>query len=109
MQQRINELHLRRGRLLERIAGQRATLTGEFRPVVRTLGKTDQLLARLRAGSDYLKQNPGIVVLAGAMLVAVKPSRIWRWTRRGFIAWQSWRTLRGRLYAFADRAGSRAR
>lgn len=109
MQQRINELHLRRGRLLERIDGQRTALTVELRPVVSALGTTDQLLARLRAGSDYLKQHSGIVALAGIVLVAAKPSRIWRWTRRGLFVWQSWRTLRGRVYAFADHAGARRR
>lgn len=109
MQQRINELHLRRGRLLERIAGQRATLTKDLRPVVAALDTTDRLLAHLRAGSDYFRQRPGIVVLAAAAFVAVKPSRVWRWTRRGLFAWQSWRRLRGYFYAFADHAGIRVR
>ena len=109
MQQRINDLHLRRGRLLERIAGQRSTLTQDLRPFLAPLGTTDRLLARLRAGTDYLKRRPGILVLAGAVLVAAKPSRVWRWTRRGLFAWQSWRALRGRLYAHADRAGFKAR
>ena len=99
MNQRLNELHLQRGRLLERIATQRAALGRELVPVRATLDTTDRLLARVRASVDYLKAHPAVVALAFAALVIIKPRRTLRWSRRAYAVWQTWRILRDRVLA----------
>lgn len=97
MNQRLNELHLRRGRLLERIATQRATLSREVQPVHAALDTTDRVLAGVRAGVDFIKTHPGLAVLALATLFIIKPRRSWRWSMRAFSAWQTWRIMRDRF------------
>ena len=99
MNQRLDELHLQRGRLLERIATQRAALDRELEPVRSTLYTTDRVLARVHAGVDYLKAHPAIVALAFAALVITKPRRTLRWSRRAYAVWQTWRVVRDRVMA----------
>ena len=99
MNQRLNELHLRRGRLLERIAIQRAALDRELEPIRTTLYSTDRLLARVQAGVDYLKAHPAIVALTFAALAISKPRRTLRWSRRAYAVWQTWRVVRDRVLA----------
>ena len=99
MNHRLNELHLRRGRLLERIAIQRGALSYEFEPVRATLDTTDRLLARVHAGIDYLKAHPAVVALAFGGLLIVKPRRTLRWSRRAYALWQTWRVVRDRAMA----------
>jgi hypothetical protein len=94
MNRRLNDLHFRRGRLLERVANQRAALSREARPVRDSLARTDRLVARVRSLTAYVKQHPSIVTLAVAVLFITKPRRVWRWSKRGFIAWRTWRVVR---------------
>lgn len=49
MQTREIELALKRGRLQERIAGQRAALATQVIPIAKALGTTDQAIALGRA------------------------------------------------------------
>ncbi len=94
---RLSELQLQRGRLLERIAGQRAALAREARPVVAVLNTTDRYLGRLRHAANYIKAHPRVTTAAVAALFFVRGGRFWQWARRGFAAWRFWRTLDGRL------------
>ena len=103
MTQGIESIQLRRGRLLERIATQRDTLKSDLQPVVASLAATDRLWARARAGTDYVAQHLGVSLLTVAALIAIKPRRAWRWAKRGLFAWQSWRALSRRFYAFGQR------
>ena len=96
MNQRLNDLHLRRGRLLERIANQRATLSFELAPVSARLETADRLLARVQAAVDYVKTHPAVVALAFAALAITKPRRTLRWSRRLYAVWQTWLVLRDR-------------
>jgi hypothetical protein len=98
MNQQLNKLHLRRGRLLERIAAQRASLGREAQPVHDALAKTDRLLARVHSGVDYVRSHPAaIAALALSTLFIVKPERAWRWSKRAFSVWQTWRIMRDRF------------
>lgn len=97
MNHQLNELHLRRGRLLERIATQRAQLSREIQPVRTSLAKVDRVISRVRSTTDYIKQHPSVAALAVAVLFAIKTERVWRWTRRAFFAWQTWRTFSDKL------------
>jgi|ERR1035437_4144215 hypothetical protein len=106
MNHRLNELHLRRGRLLERIASQRVALSREVQPVRASLFKVDSLLARAHAATNYIKRHPSIAVLAVSALFIMKTGRVLGWAKRGFLAWQTWRTIRDRFLEFGERAGS---
>ena len=98
MQRQIAELHVRRGRLLERVALQRAVLADQCYPVHAALDRTDRFLGGVQAVVHYLRTHP--LVSAGAAFAAlyvVKPARAWRWSARAFSAWQTWRVLRERF------------
>lgn len=97
MTNRQIELALKRGRLLERIASQRATLAAQAVPIGRALEKTDRAIAVGRAGIDYVKHHPGQVGAAVAILAILQPKRVWRWGRRAFVAWGIWKKVRDRL------------
>lgn len=93
----LSDLHVRRGRLIERIATQRATLGREMRPAYNLLYKVDRLVVRVHLIIDYVKQHPSVVVLGVAGLFFIKIERAWRWAKRGFFAWQTWRALCNRV------------
>ena len=102
MNQQLIEIGIRRGRLIERIAMQREVLGRRMQPVQRTLHAADRTLAAVRTGSDYVKRHPGMVAAAVTLLLALKPRRLWRWGRRGFIAWRTWRVLRSEFETLAS-------
>ena len=104
MNSRLSELQLKRGRLLERIAGQRAALTQQVQPACAVLRKTDKVLGTVRRGVDYVAQHPSIATLAVAGLFFVKGGRVLNWSRRAFGAWRLWRSLSERLLEFGLRA-----
>lgn len=95
-----NELQLlaqKRGRLLERIAHQRGTLSAQFVPVQRAVDKADRAVATARSFWQYVRiHRAAIVLIAGAVgsvFVLVKPRRSLRLLRRGFVLWRSWRAM----------------
>ena len=99
MTQRLNELHLERGRLLERITTQRYVLINEVQPVKAVLGRADQAVDVVRTGVDTLKRYPALAGVAAAVLCVFKPRRVFRLARRGFFVWRTWRSVRERLMA----------
>ena len=97
MTQQLIDIAVRRGRLIERIAGQRALLGQQLQPIRSALHTTDQGIAGVRAGVNFVRQRPGLVAAAVALLVILKPRRVLRWGQRGFVAWRTWRTIRRQL------------
>ncbi len=97
MNQQLIDVAVQRGRLLERISNQRQLLGQEVQPLGDTLRSADRAISTLRNGSDYVKQHPEVVTVAVAVLVVLQPRRVWRWTKRGFFAWRTWRMLRVQL------------
>jgi len=97
MDQRLIELHLKRGRLLERIAMQRTTLARQVAPVRAALDVTDRAIAVVRDSARFVRQHPTGVAALVAVTVALRPRVLWRWLQRSFVVWRSWRALRGRL------------
>jgi hypothetical protein len=87
------ELAERHGALRARIAAQRERLANNAWPVEKTLDGADKALA----GVDWLKQHPGVVAAAAAVLVVASPKRVWRWSKRGYFAWQGWQAVRSAL------------
>ena len=103
MNQQLIEIGIRRGRLIERIATQRESLGQRVQPVRRSLKLADRVLALVRSGSSYLKNHPGTVAAVITVWVALKPRRAWRWGRRAFVAWRTWRTLREQVETLESR------
>ncbi|EXI74377.1 MAG: hypothetical protein AW07_01919 [Candidatus Accumulibacter sp. SK-11] len=103
--QELIDLAVERGRLLERISSQRQLLAQQLQPVGAAMGAADRVVASARRCGDYLKRHPELVATSVAVLVILRPSRVWRWGRRGFFAWRTWRMLRRELsdLGFVDR------
>lgn len=99
----LSELHLRRGRLLERIAAQRAAMRRDAQPVYAALYRTDRVLARVQAAVDYVKKHPSIAILATAGLFFVRGKGVWGLAKRGFLAWKIWQTFSKKLAALRGR------
>ena len=103
MNHQLIEIHRQRGRLLERIAGQRAALSRDLQPVRASLSSVDRVVGRIRSVTDYIKRHPSIAALAVAGLFAIKTERAWRWTKRAFFAWRAWRAFGDKLTALGTR------
>lgn len=99
MTQRLNELHLERGRLLERITTQRYVLMNEVQPVRVALERVDSVVDMVRAGVDTVKRYPAVAGVAAAVLCIFNFRRVFRVARRGFMVWRTWKTVRERLMA----------
>ena len=94
---RLTELHVQRGRLLERITAQREALCYEVQPVQAALDATDRIVAYVRSGVAYVKSHPGLTAVAVAVLLVLRGRRILSFAKRGFFLWKTWRTLRDRF------------
>ena len=94
MNRRLDKLLLQRGRLIERIAGQRETIARDFAPIGETLGKIDPAAALLSATLAFLRRHAlGASVTAGLLLIFRGKTAL-PWARRAFSLWRSWRALR---------------
>lgn len=97
MNQELIDIAVQRGRLLERISNQRQALGQQLQPLGETLLIADRVIATVHNGSRYLKENPEVVTVAVAVLVVLEPRRVWRWSKRGFFVWRTWRALRTQM------------
>jgi hypothetical protein len=97
MSQRLIELHLKRGRLLERIDAQRHKLARQVVPVRVALDTADRAIDLARDSARFVRQHPGGVTALAVAAVVLRPRVVWRWLQRGFFAWRSWRAVRGFL------------
>ncbi len=96
MQERLIELHQQRGRLIERITTQRQTLARELAPMGRMFDLGWRIRRAVDDGKAFVRQHPAALVAVVAALVLLKPRVVWRWGRRGLLAWRAWRNV-GRL------------
>jgi hypothetical protein len=92
---RTVDFALRHGALRESIAAQRKALASHAGPLESALGNVDRALV----GVDWLKAHPEVVGVAVAIAVAVSPKRTWRWSKRAFLVWRGWRSVRNSLLA----------
>lgn len=97
MQQRLIELRQQRGRLLERIANQRHTLSVHATPVAHTLHFGDRLAEYAEQLKRFALDHPAVVGAAVVTLVVFRPSAVLRWGRRGFGLWRTWTAVRAAL------------
>ena len=94
MQQRLIELQLQRGRLLERVAQQRDALGQQTRPVVHVLQLGDRVADLARQCKRTIVENPltSAAVLGAVWLI--RPRGVMRWAQRGLFAWRNWNAVR---------------
>ena len=93
MNARTVDFALRHGALRERIAAQRRALATHAAPLESALAGVDKALA----GVDWLKKHPEVVGFTVAVGVVVSPKRAWRWSKRAFLVWRGWRSVRNLL------------
>ncbi|MFB0936534.1 MAG: YqjK-like family protein [Propionivibrio sp.] len=103
MNRRLDDLLLRRGRLIERIAGQREALRHDFVPVSAALGKADSAVASVRSFVSTIRHHPVVTSVLAAAVLIFKGKAVLRWARRGFSLWQTWRAVRGTLHELGGR------
>lgn len=53
---------------------------------------------KLHDGVLWLRRHPEVAIAAGAALAVVRPRAVFRWARRGALAWQAW----GRVHDWLD-------
>lgn len=106
MNRQLDDLLLRRGRLIERIAGQRAALRNDFVPVSAALGKADSAVAGVRSLVDTIRHHPVVTSVIAATVLIFKGKTVLRWARRGFSLWQTWRVVQGTIQELGGRVRS---
>jgi len=106
MNRQLDDLLLRRGRLIERIAGQREALRNDFVPVSAALGKADSAVAGVRSFVDTIRRHPVVTSVLAATVLIFKGKAVLRLAGRGFSLWQTWRWVQGTLQELGGRVRS---
>lgn len=99
----VVERALVKQRLLIASATQRATLA-RYADGLKPLFTTAD---RLHAGARWAERHPEFVAAGVAVLAASSSATrrfLWRWSRRGFVAWRIWRDGRRWIDAPATRS-----
>jgi YqjK-like protein len=96
---RLAQIHARRERLLARSAAQREELALLLAPLRSPLAIADRGVA----AAQYVRAHPGLVVIAAAVFVLLSPKRAFRWARRAFTVWRSYRWAARALGEIAPR------
>jgi hypothetical protein len=87
MNARLFELALEKQRLQLKSDALREQWRNHARGLAPTFGAADQV----RAGVGWLGHHPEVLVGAGVAIAVARPRALWRWARRGAVAWQFWR------------------
>jgi len=109
MNQELIDLAVERGRLLERIRSERLLLSQQLQPLADAMRATDRSLEAVRRASTWVRQHPEIATGVVAVMVVLKPNRVWRWTRRAFFVWRTWRIVRREASALGLSPGANQR
>lgn len=94
LDQRLLELHLQRGRLLERIGAQRTALAHQLAPVHQVLHTVEGAMRIIRLAVDYLLAHPKTISTALLLTLLARPRGMWRWVQRGLLTWRYWQVAR---------------
>ncbi len=90
MNDKLIQLAERRERLVAQCSAQRITLALNAEPWRTPLARVDRGLAVLRC----IKRHPVWMVGGGIVIAIIRPSRIGKWLRYGWMTWQIIRNLR---------------
>lgn len=97
MTKELQALAQERGRLMERIAHQRALLSVQLVPLQKAVSTGDRALAVGRNSWEFVRlHRAAIALVAGvvaSVFVVIRPGRSLRLLGRGFALWRSWRSL----------------
>lgn len=91
MNQKLTQLAERRRRLVAQAAAQRTALAHNLEPWRARLALADRGVLVFR----YIGRHPAMMVGAALLLVAWRPRSAGKWLKRGWLAWQIGRRLRG--------------
>lgn len=97
------ELALEKQRLRLEIAGQRMALSRHADGLMPVFAAGDKVCA----GARWAVRHPEVLAGSVALLAAVRPGVrrfLWRWSRRGFVAWRFWHDGRRWLDAPVSRS-----
>ena len=92
MNEKLARLAERRERLVAQAAVQRMALAQNIEPWRIPLARADQGLAALR----FIRRHPALIAGGGVLVAVLRPARIWKWLRRGWVTWWIVHDLRGR-------------
>lgn len=87
------QIREQRARLQERAARQREALAQDLAVFCAPIALADRAMAMVR----LLRTQPELIAAAAALLMVLKPRRVFGWMRRGFALWQTWRWLAARI------------
>jgi hypothetical protein len=91
MDDKIQHLLERRAYWVAQSQMQRDSVAEQVQKLVMpALGQMD----RLRLGLWWLRQRPWLIGAGVATAVVLRPSRAWRWLRRGWSLWRLWQRMR---------------
>ncbi len=89
MRDRLVQIRLRRERLVAKAAAQREVLAQDLE----TLAPAIRVVDRGLAGIVWLRAHPGVLLVAGGVMLVLRPRRTLRWSIRLFSLWQGYRRL----------------
>jgi hypothetical protein len=84
------DVERKREQLLARCDAQREYLAGLAEQFAGPLKIADGALA----GARYLRNHPLALGAVTAVFAASRGRGVWKWARRGFLAWRAYRALR---------------
>ena len=93
MNEKLIRLAERRERLVAQTAAQRMALAQNIEPWCIHLALANQGLAALHFTKS---RHPAWIVGGVVLLAALRPGRVGKWLRRGWVTWQIMHKLRGR-------------
>lgn len=91
MNDKLISLTERRERLVAQAVAQRMLLAESIEPWRIPLARVDQGLAVLRV----IKRHPAWIAGGVVLFAALRPLRVVKWLRRGWVAWQMLQGVRG--------------
>jgi hypothetical protein len=92
MNKKLARLAERRHQLVAQAAAQRTALARDLAPWRSRLALVDQGIAAVR----YVRGHPVLMGGIALLLAALRPGRVTKWLRRGWLAWQIGRRMRER-------------
>lgn len=89
MNERLFEIQAKRARLIERAARER----GDFANAVQFLSRPLGFVDRCIGVANFVVARPPLLAGIALALVLLRPRRAFKWARRAFGIWQSYRWL----------------
>ena len=89
MNERLAAIEAKRARLIERAARERADVAQALQSLTGPLGFIDRCLGVAR----YVIARPPLIAGAVFLFALLRPRRAFKWARRAFGMWQSYRWL----------------